>query len=121
METIFIKNLNINEAGFHLLMLLSFADNKSPWVEREILIDFLNKNYDDKINIIKEQAFLNALPLSYRKDHFIEVATHFYKISKIEQRYKFTGFAIKIVMADNIVEKAENEYINILYDLWDLE
>lgn len=121
METKFIKTLNKSEAGFHLLMLLSLADNHSVWPEHKVVLDFLDENYSEQIDLIKEQAFINALPAFMRKSHFEEVAQRFFSISTIQERFKFTGFAVDVIMADKILKNEENEYLNILYDNWDLE
>jgi uncharacterized tellurite resistance protein B-like protein len=121
MPTNFINGMNKTEAGFHLLMILSKADGTIEKSESKILLEFLEKNFNDQIDLIKEQAFLRAYPLKNIMDHFLETATHFYKITNSVERDKLIQFAMKICMADEKMEQQENVFINALYDAWGLE
>ncbi len=121
MPTQFIQKLNKTEAGFHILMSLSMADGNIDKSEVSVLIDFLDKNFNDDVDLIKEQAFFKAYPPDGLFDHFIEVAEQFYKVSEAIDRNKLITFAMKMVMADTKMEPAENKYINALYDAWGLE
>lgn len=121
MPTQFIKKMNKTESGFHLLMSLSMADGSLHKSEASVLINFLNKNFKDNIDLIKEQAFFKAYPLEGLFEHFIEVAEQFYIISSPEDRNKLITFAMKLVMADSKMGSDENKYINALYDAWGLE
>jgi uncharacterized tellurite resistance protein B-like protein len=121
MPTQFIKKMNKTEAGFHLLMSLSMADGSVHKSEASVLIDFLNRNFNDNLDLIKEQAFFKAYPQEGLFDHFIEVAEQFYILSSPEDRNKLITFAMKLVMADSKMEPTENKYINALYDAWGLE
>jgi uncharacterized tellurite resistance protein B-like protein len=120
MPTQFIKNMNKTEAGFHLLMILSLADGSIQRAESSVILDFLEKNFHEPIEIIKEQAFLRALPEDERKNHLHETAEHLYKITTQEERHKLIEFAMKVVMADKKMNQEENSFINALYDTWDL-
>lgn len=120
MQTQFIKKMNKTEAGFHLLMLLTLADNNMNNAEHDVIIDYLNDHFNDNIDLIKEQAFLKILPEEERLNHFEEVAHQFYAISTEDERHTITRFAMDVVMADDNMQKAENKLINLLYDCWDL-
>ncbi len=121
MQTQFIKKMSKLEAGFHLLMLLSLADGSMQKAESEVVIDFLNDHFDGEINLIKEQAFLRALPEEEHEKHFIETAEHFYSISNEDERHTLTRFAMEVVMADESMQQHENKLINKLYDCWAIE
>jgi uncharacterized tellurite resistance protein B-like protein len=121
MPTQFIQKMNKTEAGFHLLMILSLADGNVHAEESSIIIDFIEKSFTDKIDLIKEQAFLRALPDEEMHDHFLETAAQFFRISTYEERNKLIEFAMKVVMADQNMQSNENRYINELFDAWDLE
>ncbi len=121
MQTQFIKKMNKTEAGFHLLMLLCFADGKTQDAETGVVIDFLNDHFNDNVDLIKEQAFLRALPASERDKHFTETAEHFYTISNEDERHTITRFAMEVVMADEDMAKNENKLIQKLFDCWDIE
>ncbi len=120
MQTQFVKKMNKTEAGFHLLMLLSLSDNVSRPEEHDVVIDYLNDHFNDNIDLIKEQAFLRALPAEERENHFVEVAQQFFAISNEDERHTITRFAMEVVMADENMQKNENRLINLLYDTWDL-
>ena len=121
MPTQFISKLNKTEAGFHLLMTLSLVDGTIRKAESSVILNFLEKNFHQPIEIIKEQAFLRACPEEDLLAHFIETAEHFFKISSSIERNKMISFAMKVVMADNKMDMKENVYINALYDCWGLE
>lgn len=121
MPTQFISKMNKTEAGFHLLMILSKADGTIEKSESHVLLDFLEKNFNQPIDLIKEQAFLMAYPIESVMDHFIEIAEHFFKISTSPERNKLLQFAMKICMADEKMENQENKFINALYDAWGLD
>ncbi len=121
MQTQFIKKMNKTEAGFHLLMLLSLADGSVHATENDVVIDFLNDHFHEDFNLIKEQAFLKALPAEERESHFMQTAEHFYTISTEDERHTITRFAMDLVMADETLQTHENKLINMLYDCWDIE
>jgi uncharacterized tellurite resistance protein B-like protein len=121
MQTQFIKKMNKAEAGFHILMLLSLADDNSQKKEHDVIIEYLNDHYQDNFDMIKEQAFLLALPEDERENHFRETAEHFYSISNEDERHTLTRFAMDVVMADEDMEKNENKLINMLYDCWAID
>lgn len=121
MQTQFIKKMNKVEAGFHLLMVLSLADGKMQQAESDVIMDFLDDHFKGDIDLIKEQAFLRALPEEEREKHFLETAEHFYGISTDDERHTITRFAMQVAMADDDMEVRENQYINALYDCWAIE
>ncbi|MFN4084040.1 MAG: TerB family tellurite resistance protein [Bacteroidia bacterium] len=121
MATQFITKLNKTEAGFHLLMGMSMADGLMQKVESSVILDFLEKNFDDNIEIIKEQAFLRALPTDELPTHIHEVANQLFKITSAEERNKLIEFAMKVVMADKKMEKTENSLINAVFDAWGMD
>jgi uncharacterized tellurite resistance protein B-like protein len=121
MPTQFIKKMNKTEAGFHLLMICSLVDGHLHKEESDVVMDFLNDHFKDDIDIIKEQAFLRALPKSELLQHFTEVAEHFYTISTEDERHTITRFAMDVVMADEDLKQHENNLITTLYDCWAIE
>ena len=121
MATQFISKMNKTEAGFHILMILSKADGSINKSESDVLFEFLEKNFNEPVDVIKEQAFLMAYPTDSVMDHFLETAEHFFKISNAVERNKLIQFAMKICMADEKMEIQENKFINSLYDAWGLE
>lgn len=120
MPTQFITSMNRTESSFHLLVTLSLSDGSSSQAEMEVILEFLENAFPGKIDLIKEQAFLKALPSEEMESHFEEVAARFYSISSAEDRNKVLDFAMKVVMADNIMQPEENYLINRLYDAWDI-
>ena len=121
MPTQFISKMNKTEAGFHILMILSKADGQIDKSESHVLLDFLENNFKQPVDLIKEQAFLMAYPTESVMDHFLETAEQFFKISNKIERNNLIQFAMKICMADEKMENQENKFINALYDAWGLE
>ncbi len=119
--TKFITKMNKTEAGFHLLMTLSLADGSIQKAESSVILNFLESNFHEPIEIIKEQAFLRACPEENLLSHFTETAEQFYKISTVQERNNMIAFAMKVVMADKKMEKEENVFINTLFDCWGLD
>ena len=120
MSTNFIAKLNKSEIAFHLLGILSRADGASQPREKTIILNFLEKNFDDEMDLIKEQAFLTALPPSEHFSHFDEVCSRFYALSSQEERNKLVEFAMKVVMADKKMTDDDNRLIDRLFTVWDL-
>jgi uncharacterized tellurite resistance protein B-like protein len=120
MPTRFITKMNRTEAGFHLLLMLSLSDGGSTPSEVHVLMNFLDNAFPGKIDLIKEQAFMKALPAEEIPSHFSEVAAHFYSISTQEDRNKILDFAMQLVMADKTMKPEENSLVNQLYDSWDM-
>jgi uncharacterized tellurite resistance protein B-like protein len=120
MSTNFIAKLNRCEAAFHLLVLLSRADGSSAENEKEIILQFIEDNFNEEIDLIKEQAFLTALPPSEHPLHFEEICSRFYSLSTAEERNKLVDFAMKVVMADRQMTAHENKLIDKLFLAWDL-
>jgi uncharacterized tellurite resistance protein B-like protein len=121
MPTQFIKKMNKAEAGYHILSLLSLADGTLHAAEAEVIMDFLNDHYSEDFDLIKEQAFIKALPNEEYENHFRETAEHFFTISNEDERHTITRFAMDVVMADESLANYENHLITILYDCWDIE
>lgn len=121
MATQFISSMNRTESGFHLLVMLSLSDGGTSEEELKVIRDFLENAFSGKIDLIKEQAFLKALPFEEMEGHFNEVAARFYTISSQEDRNKVLDFAMKVVMADNEMKPEENRFINLLYDSWGMD
>ena len=121
MPTEFISKMNKTEAGFHILMMLSLVDGSIQSSESSVILNFLEENFNEPIEIIKEQAFIRACPAEERLQHFTESAQQLYAISSQEDRDKFIAFAMQVVMADKKMENEENAYINALFDCWGLD
>lgn len=120
MSTNFIAKLNKCESAFHLLGILSRADGSSDSKEKRIILDFLEKNFDEEMDLIKEQAFLTALPPSEHYTHFEEVCDKFYTLSDVKERNKLVEFAMKVVMADKQMTDDESRLIEKLFAAWDM-
>lgn len=120
MSTNFIAKLNKCEAAFHLLGILSRADGSSAANEKRIILEFLEKNFDEEMDLIKEQAFLTALPPSEHYSHFEEVCDKFYTLSDQDDRNKMVDFAMKVVMADKQMTEEESNLIDKLFTAWDM-
>ena len=120
MSTNFIAKLNKCESAFHLLGILSRADGSSDSKEKRVILDFLEKNFDEEMDLIKEQAFLTALPTSEHYAHFEEVCDKFYTLSDVKERNKLVEFAMKVVMADKQMTTDESRLIDKLFAPWDM-
>ncbi|MCU0442420.1 MAG: hypothetical protein MUE96_08480 [Bacteroidia bacterium] len=121
MPTQFIKKMNKAEAGYHILALLSLADGTLHAAEANVIIAFLDDHFHESFDLIKEQAFIKALPPEEHEQHLRETAEHFYSVSNEDERHTITRFAMEVVMADENMANHENKLINILYDCWAIE
>lgn len=121
MPTQFIKKMNKAEAGYHILSLLSFADGVMHRAEADVIMEFLNDHYHEDFDLIKEQAFIMALPREEYEGHLRETAEHFFTVSNEDERHSLTRFAMDVVMADDTMAKHENKLINTLYDCWAID
>lgn len=113
--------MNKTEAGFHLLKILSIVDGHTDITEEEVIVDYLEKNFEAKLDADNENDRFSKIAKEDYPIHFHDMASKFYEDSTSEERNKFLDFAMKVVIADKLVTRDENKYINELYDSWDIQ
>lgn len=113
------RKMNKAIAGYHLLMILSQVDGDFDVSEGEVVVKYLKETFPFHVDLDNEIEFLCTLPMDKFMDHFIKAMNDFYDDSTEDERTHFLDFAVKMVMADQVLTKEENIYLNALYNAWD--
>lgn len=110
--------LNKPIAGYHLLMLLTYADGKFAKEEGDVIVDYLHENFPIPVNLDEELEFLCTLPRDQYEAHFTKAMNDFFNDSIPEERDHFLDFAVKLVKADKVITKEENIFLVMLFNAW---
>lgn len=112
--------MNKTIAGYHLLMILSAVDYRMPAAGDAVIRRYLVEEFPIHINLDREMATISALHPSEWESHFLRAADDFFDDATEDERRSFLDFAIQLAKADNIITHAENRYLNILFEQWEL-
>ena len=113
--------MNIAQAGYHMLMILSVVDGQYAVAEGKIIVDYLAKNYQLDIDIDKENQVLLEVPKDMIPEHFKKAAGFFFDNSNEEQRLDFIAFAYRLVQADGRMASEENKILTSLAHFWHID
>jgi uncharacterized tellurite resistance protein B-like protein len=113
--------MNIAQAGYHMLMILSVVDGEYEVSEGKIIVDFLAKNYSSDIDIDKENQSLLEVPKEQIPEHFKKSASDFLENSDEPQRLDFIAFAYRLVQADGRLAAEENKILTSLAHFWNID
>ena len=110
--------LNKPVAGYHLLLLLTHADGKFGKEEGDVIVKYLSETFPFHTNLDNEIDFLAKLPINQYETHFRKVMNDFYEDSTPEERDRFLDFAVKLVKADHVITRSENQFLDQLFSAW---
>jgi uncharacterized tellurite resistance protein B-like protein len=103
-------------AGYRMLMILAQVDGHVDEEEREVIRQYLNEKFPFQLNPDQES---NAI--FKEEDEFMTAAMDFYQSASTEEQTEFLQFAFDLIKADYKITSEENKYINLLYDVWQLD
>ena len=115
------RTMNKAQSGYHMLMILSVVDGHYDITEGKIVVDYLTKNYDQDIDIDKENDELLSVPRSAIPEQFKKAAYNFLESSTEEERLDFIAFAYRLIQADGSVATEENKIFTSLASFWDID
>lgn len=117
------NNITISPAvaGYHILMILAEVDGQVATEENAVIRQYLEERHPLQLDPNYEVAFLDAMDRGHYNELFEQAANEYYMNSTIEQRVSFIQFAFDIIKADDKITKEENIFLNMLYDLWQLD
>jgi uncharacterized tellurite resistance protein B-like protein len=113
--------MNIAQAGYHMLMILSVVDGHYSATEGKVIVDYLMKNYQLDIDIDKENQVLLGVEKDKLPEHFKKSAEAFNESSNEEQRLDFIVFAYRLVQADGAFAAEENKILTSLANYWNVD
>ncbi|MDQ3073337.1 MAG: TerB family tellurite resistance protein [Bacteroidota bacterium] len=113
--------MNLAQSGYHMLMILSVVDGQYAVPEGKIIVDYLARNYQEDIDIDRENEALLDVTKEQIPEHFKEAAGHFLEISTEEQRIDFLAFAYRLVQADGHMASEENKILSSLAHFWNID
>lgn len=116
-----MKELTLEQCGYHLLFLLSIVDGNFDDRETEPIVNYLRRNAEGGFDIEQENAFLNSIPEEDFADHFNHVARRYLELSNEDQRNEFLLFALSLVLADGSIAEEENISFSTLAEYWGID
>lgn len=108
-------------AGYHILMIISNSDGEFSPEEGLMMVDYLSESFPFNVNLDNELEELSKLPRDEYYNHFVKAMGDFYEDSTEKERIDFLNKAVKMVMADKKITVEENQFLNELFNGWDIE
>ncbi|HYD20586.1 MAG TPA: TerB family tellurite resistance protein [Flavipsychrobacter sp.] len=108
-------------AGYHLLMILSAVDFRVGVKEDNVIREYLVTEFPFRVNLDKQMEIISRLRPEEWETHFLKMMDDFYDDSTPEERTSLLDFAVQLAVADNVVTKEENHYLNHLFHNWEPE
>jgi hypothetical protein len=113
-----LKKMNKTIAGYHILMILSAVDYRFHVNEDLVIRDWLANEFPAKVNLDKEMEIISGLSHSQWDEHFLECVDAYYIDANHQERLDLIDFAKNLVLADELLYKAEHIFFNTLLDVW---
>lgn len=113
------NRMNKTIAGYHILMILSAVDFKVSTHEDLVIRDYLAEEFPFHVNLDKQMDVIASLHPDQWEAHFRKVMDDFYDDATPAERKKLIQFALQLAKADNVITKAENYYLNLLFEQWE--
>lgn len=108
-------------AGYHMLMILSAVDFKFNVNEDFVIRNYLEQEFPFHISLDKEMEKISRLKPDEWESHFLKYMDDFYDDATEDERKNFLQFALDITKADHVITKAENYYLGLLFDTWNID
>ncbi|MBN2693624.1 TerB family tellurite resistance protein [bacterium] len=114
--------MNLVQAGYNILTILSIADGVVDDSEKKIIVDFIEKNYEGKFDIEAEDQYLQNLVRDKRvEERLTEAVKYFKDVVCMDNRYKMLHFAFDLIVADGDVSDEESELFSIIGNHWEVD
>jgi hypothetical protein len=105
-------------AGYHMLMILSAVDGINSGKEDLVIERWIEKEMPVKVNLDSEIERLSALPTDDYMIHFQKCMGDFYEDTTEKERNEFLQYAIDLAKADKKITRAENIFLDELFNEW---
>lgn len=112
------NRLNKAIAGYHMLMILSAVDFKVTGEEDKVIREYLVEEFPINVSLDREMEIISSLKPDEWEGHFLKMMDDFYDDATEAERRNLLDFAIKLTKADNVITKAENYYLDLLFENW---
>lgn len=112
--------MNALQAAYDILVTLSIIDGDFDEAEGQVILDFLNDNFDGSFDPHASNARLQALDAAAIRAHFDEAAAIFRDATEPEDREALLEFGIDLIMSDDELTEDENALVRKLSALWDV-
>jgi hypothetical protein len=112
------KKMNKTVAGYHLLMILSAVDFRFHVAEDLVIRDFLVEEFPFTIDLDHQMEIISFLMPDEWADHFEQCLHDFEAEGNYEDKHKLLDFAVKLIHADLVITREENEFVDKLFNSW---
>jgi len=113
------NRMNKTMAGYHILMILSAVDFRFSPEEDIVIREYLVHEFPFQVSLDREMATISNLKPEEWEQHYTKAIDDFYDDSTQAERRKLLDFAIQLCKADNIITRAENHYLTLLFEAWE--
>lgn len=112
------KKTNKLIAGFHILNIISTANNDIDGASDEVIRDYLAHYSPFKLNLDDELDQIIGLQGEELEEFFVSKASDYYDDSTYEERDEFLQFARTLIRADEDITREEGSFFKSLLRTW---
>lgn len=113
-----MKKTNKLISGFHLLNIISTANNDIDGASDEVIRDYLAHYSPFKLDLDDELDQIIGFETEDLERFFESKASDFYDDSTYEERDEFLQFARTLIRADEDITKEESGFFKLLLRTW---
>ncbi|MDO5510365.1 MAG: TerB family tellurite resistance protein [Weeksellaceae bacterium] len=112
------KKTNKLIAGFHILNIISTANNDIDGASDKVIRDYLAHYSPFKLNLDDELDQIIGLQGEELEEFFVSKASDYYDDSTYEERDEFLQFARTLIRADEDITREEGSFFKSLLRTW---
>jgi hypothetical protein len=112
------RKLNKSMAGYHILMILSAVDFRFHIKEELVIKEWIEQEFVLPINFDNELSIISALLPEQWQAHYTQCLHDYWDETSYNEKAAIVNFAEKLILADEILHKAENEFYKLLIRIW---
>jgi uncharacterized tellurite resistance protein B-like protein len=113
--------MNVIQAGFDLLALLSAIDQRPDASEFDVIGEFLTANHDGQFDAEEELDMLCSLDETGMEERFDQAADFFKSKTSEQERHALLDFALRVIFADGKVDERETRFFKNLGNRWGID
>lgn len=112
--------MNLVQAGYNILLVLTICDGEYDEKEGRVILDFLEDNYDGTFDAAAENKAVMGLDDAGIRARFETAAAAFMQGALAADREAVLEFGLDLIMTDGELSEEENAYVQQLSELWEI-
>lgn len=114
------KRKNKDIAGYQILSILAEIDGDFDPREGKVIVEYVAEKFPFGGNLERANEELSTTSPDDYPVLLQQCAEDFYTDSTEEERLELINFALKVLLADEVVDESENKLLDTLYQYWDI-